>query len=126
MFGSYKRDSVDNLIEEILSSKTQRLHNRIKELGKLIEDRRKINKKVLTELGQEILKAKTLAMRGSPTTLEDHITDPQSEHEALKLEKTKILERVELWRDIKELRKELIYLEEKLNELERQNELLRN
>lgn len=91
----------------------------------MIDERHQINKKVITELGEEIAKAKTLAMRESPITLEEHITDSKFEREALRLEQVKINQQVELWRDIQELRKEIIGLEEKLSELEQQNELLK-
>jgi hypothetical protein len=118
-------DSTENLLEEILSNKTQTIRNRIKELQKLVEERHQINKKVLTEFGEEIARAKTLAMRGSPIGLEDYITDSKFEREALRIEQVKIIQQVEVWRDTRELRKEILELEEKLNELEKQNEMLK-
>ena len=93
----------------------------------MIEERQEIKQKVIVELGEEIAKAKTLAMRGCPFNLEDPIiTDSKLEQEALRLEQAKIIQQVELWRDIKDLRREILDLEEKLSEIERQNELLKS
>lgn len=92
----------------------------------MIEERQEIKQKVIIELGEEIAKAKTLAMRGCPFNVEDPITtDSKLEQEALRLEQVKIVQQVELWRDVKDLRTEILELEEKLGEIERQNELLK-
>mgnify|MGYP000889833449 CR=1 FL=1 len=124
MLEPYKVNNTGDVIEEILYGKTQSIRDRIAKLQKMIDERHQINQKVINELGDEIAKAMTLAMRGCPTTLEEHITDGKFEREALRLEQVKIIQQVELWRDISALRKEIIELEEKLSELDRQNKLL--
>ena len=92
----------------------------------MIEERQEIKQKVIVELGDEIAKAKTLAMRGCPFNGEEAIiSDSKLEQEALRLEQVKITQQIDFWRDVKDLKKEIMDLEEKLDEIERQNEILK-
>lgn len=117
-----------NLIEKILSEKTNTIRDTIRLICAIINEREDIKGKVIDGLDSLILHAKNLVLMAEPMipgyTRCTHV-QADIEREIFKLEKAKLDEEVASWRDVLGLKKQLIGLRKELKSAENKKNLFK-
>lgn len=126
----YQANQNNDLIENILSEKIGLIRSKANDIVKLIDERQTIKAKVLTDLDDEILKARNMILERAPQFNYTPITtDPLSkdlEKEIFRLEKSKIDEEVRAWNDVLRLKREIIDLVNELSNADIRRRLIEN
>ena len=117
-----KYNADEDLINRILSHKLDLIKSTIKDLSGLIEERLQIRDKTLSDLENEILRARNMILeRNRPLTYVQDKTDPlirNLEGEIFRLEKSKIDEKVKTWNDVLLLKRAIVDLQASLRSAE--------
>ena len=120
------RSQNGDILEDILKQNSCNLKERINLIGALIEEREKLNKKILSGLRrenyriQELMGSTIKGPYGMPI-------DPRHgslEKQLLDIEKEKLNEEINAWKDISLMHKELQYLKSKYIEYTNKQNLL--
>ena len=105
-------------LEDILNAKELLINRTIKEFSKLIQERQKLNQKVVSDLTTEILRTHNVALgsRLGPyhLNIKDESQNVNLDGSINKLEVAKVTEYVQAWRDVMQLKKEIVELMNKL------------
>lgn len=119
-----------NLIDKLISDKISLLETQINEISKLVDERKTLEELTRSDLGDEIQKIRNSILQiesGMPRyhTLSDpRITD--LEKEIVNLQKSKINCKIESWRDVLQLKKDIIYLIIELKKVKSKLDLINN
>jgi len=126
----YQANQNNDLIENILSEKLGLIRSKANAILKLIDERLTVKAKVLTNLDDEILKARNMILERTPQFNYAPITtDPLNkdlEKEIFRLEKSKIDEEVRSWNDVLRLKREIIDLVNELSNADIRRRLIEN
>ncbi len=102
----------ESIIDRILSQKLDLIKSTINDLSGLIDERLQIRDKTLSDLEEEILRARNMILeKNHPSIYAQNKTDPlvkNLEGEIFKLEKSKIDEKIKTWNDVLQLKRAII------------------
>jgi hypothetical protein len=119
-----------NLVEQALSDRLKLLHKSIEDTLNLINERETIKKDVLSGLENEILKARNIILERTPQIQYKHPSnDPMildCQREIFRLDEAIINENIDSWKDILQLKRELIHLMNESVSLRNKLMLLKN
>jgi len=120
----------NDIIDTIFTDKLELIKGKINELLKLIDERLKVKARVLSNLEDEILRAKNIILEKSPRTTYSLLAiDPicrDLEKEIFRLEKTKIEEEITAWNNVLLLKRDIIDLESELSNATKRSKLIEN
>ena len=119
----------EDIFDEILNSKEHLVQRTIDEFSNLISERIRIREKVLSDLEKEITRTRNISLEGSPTLqYQNNWDEPKRtslEIEINKLEKARTDEHVKAWQDVKDLKKDIVELTNKLLETKVKKKMLK-
>jgi len=120
----------NDIIDNIFSDKLELIKGKINDLLRLIDERLKVKAQVLSNLEDEILRAKNIILEKSPQTAYNlSAIDPvcrDMEKEIFRLEKTKIEEEITAWNNVLLLKRDIIDLESELSNATKRSKLIEN
>ena len=113
------QDSKDNLIDLLHSNKLNSIKEDIRQIVRLIKERKDLHHKVLSDIEREIIRVRDIISGSCESvmrynTVELKPTREDLEESIIKLEKAMIDEKVAAWRDVLGLKKDLIKLKKDL------------
>lgn len=125
------QDNPDNdLIDKFISDKIRLLETHINEISKLIDERKSLEAITDSAFTDEILDIRNEVLKIDTFLPKyDSQSDPRKtelEKEIIQLEKLKINEKIESWRDILQLKKDIIDLIMELKRIKNKLELVNN
>ena len=127
---NYLTNNKSILIEQALSNRLQLIQKTIEQLTDLIHDRETIKNTVISNLNNEILKANNLILQRRPHNHYQRLSpDPvilDAQREIHSLERTIIHEDINSWRDIIQLKRDLIQSVNELSSVKSRLHLLTN
>ena len=120
----------NDIIDTIFSDKLELIKGKINDLLKLIDERLQVKALVLSNLEDEILRAKNIILEKSPRSAYNlSVIDPicrDLEKEIFQLEKTKIEEEITAWNNVLLLKRDIIDLENELANSTKRKNLIEN
>ena len=123
-------NSKNDIIANIFSDKLELIKGKINDLLRLIDERLKVKAQVLSNLEDEILRAKNIILEKSPRSAYSLLViDPicrDLEKEIFRIEKTKIEEEITAWNNVLLLKRDIIDLESELSNATKRSKLIEN
>ena len=120
----------NDIIDNIFNDKLELIKGKINDLLKLIDERLKVKAQVLSNLEDEILRAKNIILEKSPRTAYSLLPiEPvcrDMEKEIFRIEKTKIEEEITAWNDVLQLKRDIVDLENELLNATKRRNLIEN
>jgi hypothetical protein len=120
----------NDIIANIFNDKLELIKGKINDLLKLIDERLKVKTQVLSNLENEILRAKNIILEKSPRSAYSLLViDPicrDLEKEIFRIEKTKIEEEITAWNDVLQLKRDIVDLENELSNATNKSKLIEN
>ena len=124
----YSFEEGDSL-EDILNAKEILIKRTIKEFSKLIQERQRLNHKVVSDLTTEILRTHNVVLgsRLGPYQLniKDESKNANLDGSINKLEVARVTEYVQAWQDVMQLKKEIVELMNKLIDIKTKKKLFK-
>ena len=123
-------NSKNDIIGNIFNDKLDLIKGKINDLLKLIDERLQVKAQVLSNLEDEILRAKNIILQKSPRSAYNlSVVDPICRDlgkEIFQLEKTKIEEEITAWNNVLLLKRDIIDLENELANSTKRRNLIEN
>ena len=120
----------NNLIDELISDKIKLLETHINEISKLVDERKSLEEITRSDFTDEILNIRNEVLQiKSNMPVYNTYSDPritELEKEIIKLKKSKINGKIESWKDVLQLKKDIIDLIIELKKIKSKLDLINN
>jgi hypothetical protein len=100
-------DKINDIMKDIQSEKITALKRVIDEINELIAERRALSEKIILEINDISAKVDSMLMQIPSASPENYRERMTLKEKQIMVEETKVKERVECWRDVANLKREL-------------------